>query len=85
MYPTFVYPVPELLPALVVLITMAPKKSQSIDDDDDDGYEDGYEERIDNTGCCCGLCCMTRKRRWMSNPMEVSNSSERASIANGAL
>ena len=82
MYPTFVYPVPELLPALVVLITMAPKKSQSIDDDDDDdGYEDGYEERIDNTGCCCGLCCMTRKRRWMSNPMEVSNSSERACIA----
>ena len=62
-YPSFVYPVPELVPALVVLITMAPKKSKSLGDDDLD--DEGEEEGGDDRGCCC--CCRSDgRRRWMS-------------------
>lgn len=74
-YPSFVYPVPELVPALVVLITMAPKKSKSLGDDDLD--DEGEEEEEDRGGCCC--CCRSDgRRRWMSfEEEEEENNSTR--------
>ena len=68
LYPTFVYPVPELVPALVVLITMAPKKSQSLDEMDDEEDDDVDVIIEESTGCCCcGSGGEERNRRWLSS------------------
>ena len=77
-YPSFVYPVPELVPALVVLITMAPKKSKSLGDDDLDDEGEEEEEVEDGRGGCCCCCRSDGRRRWMSfEEEEEENNSTR--------
>lgn len=77
LYPSFVYPVPELVPALVVLITMAPKKSKSLEDEEDEDEEQRNEETGNGGNCCC--CCTVKSRQtssWMSSSVEEEEEEE---------
>ena len=87
--PTFLYTVPELLPSLVVLITMAPKGSRS-EGDDNDYFEDDEDFDGDNDdvamgeggeeGCCCCFRGDSRERahrQWLPTEDDMNGNKGR--------